>query len=70
MIGIISDPNIALSEKNVIKGYVSTSAAADIFYLTRKEFQDISKTYGTLKNIMGLKQKNYVCSGLSCVSLI
>jgi predicted nucleic acid-binding protein len=42
---------VFLSEKNVITGYVSASAATDLFYITRKEFQDIGKTYGALKNI-------------------
>ncbi|GHU65217.1 hypothetical protein AGMMS49983_12550 [Clostridia bacterium] len=42
---------IALSEKNVITGYVSASAATDIFYLVRKEFQDTNKTYNALRSI-------------------
>jgi predicted nucleic acid-binding protein len=44
---------IFLSEKNVITGYVSASAATDIFYLTRKNLQNVSKTYDALKNLFG-----------------
>jgi predicted nucleic acid-binding protein len=36
---------IFLSEKTVIDGYISASAATDIFYIVRKEFQDKDKAY-------------------------
>jgi predicted nucleic acid-binding protein len=36
---------LLLSEKAVINGFVSASAATDIFYIVRKEFQDKDKAY-------------------------
>jgi predicted nucleic acid-binding protein len=42
---------IFLSEKSVIDGYVSASAATDIFYIVRKEFQDNDKAYDAVEKL-------------------
>jgi predicted nucleic acid-binding protein len=39
---------VFLSEKAVIDGYVSASAATDIFYIVQKEFRDKDKAYETV----------------------
>jgi predicted nucleic acid-binding protein len=42
---------VFLSEKAVIDGYVSASAATDIFYIVHKEFQDKDKAYETVEKL-------------------
>jgi predicted nucleic acid-binding protein len=42
---------VFLSEKAVINGYVSASAATDIFYIIRKEFQDKEKAYEAVEKL-------------------
>ncbi|MDR1060158.1 MAG: PIN domain-containing protein [Clostridiales bacterium] len=40
-----------LSEKAMIDGYISASAATDIFYVARKEFQDKDKAYEAMEKL-------------------
>jgi predicted nucleic acid-binding protein len=40
-----------LSERDLIRGYISASAATDIFYIVRKDFHDKEKTYAALKDL-------------------
>jgi predicted nucleic acid-binding protein len=42
---------VFLSEKSVIDGYVSASAATDIFYIVRKDFQDSDKAYDAIEKL-------------------
>ncbi|MDR1136330.1 MAG: PIN domain-containing protein [Clostridiales Family XIII bacterium] len=42
---------VLLSEKAVIDGYVSASAATDIFYIVRKEVHDKNKAYEIVKKL-------------------
>jgi len=41
------------SERNFITAYISASAATDIFYLTRKQYQNKEKTYALIKELFG-----------------
>jgi hypothetical protein len=42
---------VFLSEKAVIDGYISASAATDIFYIVRNEFQDKNKAYDAVEKL-------------------
>jgi predicted nucleic acid-binding protein len=39
---------LLMSEKALIDAYISASAATDIFYIVKKDFQDKSKTYAVM----------------------
>jgi predicted nucleic acid-binding protein len=43
---------VFLSEQAVIDGYVSASAATDIFYIVRKEFRDTDKAYEVVGKLL------------------
>jgi predicted nucleic acid-binding protein len=48
---------LTMSEMNLVEGYISASAATDIFYIIRKEFNDTDRAYVEIEkllNVVGL----------------
>jgi predicted nucleic acid-binding protein len=45
---------LLMSEKALINAYVSASAATDIFYIVKKDFQDKAKTYAVMHMLFSM----------------